>query len=117
MFFRCLKCWIIDRPVLVLDKKSFRTVHAISACIVFHTSQAFSGACRYHFPFVLLSIVALPVFPQFMSHCPFVLDLVAHIDQLTRIMSLVGTPSPELLAKITSEEVSTNLAMFDNYQL
>lgn len=27
-----------------------------------------------------------------------------HIDQLTRIMSLVGTPGPELLKKITSDE-------------
>lgn len=30
-----------------------------------------------------------------------------HIDQLTRIMGLVGTPGPELLAKITSEEART----------
>lgn len=28
-----------------------------------------------------------------------------HIDQLTRIMQLVGTPDPSLLAKITSDEV------------
>ncbi|KAK2151324.1 hypothetical protein LSH36_367g04005 [Paralvinella palmiformis] len=27
-----------------------------------------------------------------------------HIDQLTRIMSLVGTPGPDLLKKITSDE-------------
>jgi hypothetical protein len=30
-----------------------------------------------------------------------------HIDQLTRIMSLVGTPGPDLLKKITSDEVGT----------
>ena len=37
--------------------------------------------------------------------CSFLNDC-AHIDQLTRIMHLVGTPSSELLSKITSEEVS-----------
>ena len=36
--------------------------------------------------------------------CSF-LNGCAHIDQLTRIMHLVGTPSSELLSKITSEEV------------
>ena len=37
------------------------------------------------------------------------LNRCVHIDQLTRIMHLVGTPSSELLAKITSEEVGQYL--------
>ena len=31
---------------------------------------------------------------------------ILHIDQLTRIMSVTGTPNDALLAKITSVEVS-----------
>ena len=34
------------------------------------------------------------------------IDLFVDIDQLTRILELCGTPTPETLAKITSEEVS-----------
>ena len=46
------------------------------------------------------------VLPENTVHNSYVLNHCAHIDQLTRIMSLVGTPSEALLAKITSDEVS-----------
>ena len=35
-----------------------------------------------------------------------------HIDQLQKTMALVGTPGPDLLAKITSEDVSASLHHF-----
>ena len=33
------------------------------------------------------------------------LNCYAHIDQLTKTMRVTGTPGPELLSKITSDEV------------
>lgn len=37
--------------------------------------------------------------------CVYLFNTSLDIDQLTRIMALVGTPDDELLAKINSEEV------------
>ena len=44
--------------------------------------------------------------------CVFLLNSLKDIDQLKKTMALTGTPGPELLAKITSEEVVRLLMIF-----
>ena len=40
--------------------------------------------------------------------CVCHLNCGPHIDQLTKTMRITGTPGPELLSKITSEEVGNH---------
>ncbi len=46
-----------------------------------------------------------------MQKCSF--TVVKDIDQLTKIMQLVGKPSPEFLQKITSDSVSVEILFYD----
>ena len=67
-----------------------RRTETMASTMVFVTVDIWSVGC-----IMAELLTSKPLFPG-----------TDHIDQLTKTMALVGTPSPELLAKITSEEVS-----------
>ena len=67
----------------------------------------FPGTDRKYYNFQILIVFT---FYNILSQCmyPFFLP---DIDQLTRILTLCGTPNEDTLSKITSEEVHTYIHM------